>query len=177
MAWPENSTSALAERQRLAGGEADLLADEIDSGDQLGHRVLDLQPRVHLDEVELAVLIEELDRAEAAIVQLAQRIDDHRAEPLALRRIERRRGRLLDHLLVSALQRAVALAQMDDVTAAVADHLHLDMARMVEEPLDIDPVVAERRARLAAGQRAPHRPARRQRGPRSCRVRRRRRPP
>ena len=56
---------ALAERQLLAGGDADLLLDDVDAGDELGDRVLDLHPRVHLDEVELVVLVEELEGAGA----------------------------------------------------------------------------------------------------------------
>ena len=75
---------ALGEAQRQPGGELDLLAHQIDPGDQLGHRMLDLQPGVHLDEVELAVLVEELDRAEAAVVEPAQRRHDQRAQLLAL---------------------------------------------------------------------------------------------
>ena len=37
-----------------AGGELELRLDEVDAGDLLGHRVLDLQPRVGLDEGEAA---------------------------------------------------------------------------------------------------------------------------
>ena len=43
---------------------------EIEPGDHFGHRMLDLQARVHLDEIELAVLVQELDRADAAIAEL-----------------------------------------------------------------------------------------------------------
>ena len=48
---------------------------------------------------------------------------------LALLGVEGRRGGLLEHLLVAALQRAVALAEMHAVAVAVAQHLDLDMAR------------------------------------------------
>ena len=47
---------ALADRELLAGGDAQHLLDQIDAGDQLRHRMLDLQPRVHLEEVEALVL-------------------------------------------------------------------------------------------------------------------------
>ena len=54
----------LSQRQRLAGGDAQLPLDQIQPGDRLGHRVLDLEAGVHLDEVEAARLVEqELDRA------------------------------------------------------------------------------------------------------------------
>ena len=34
---------------------------DVDAGDHLGHRMLDLDAGVHLDEVELAVLVQELE--------------------------------------------------------------------------------------------------------------------
>jgi hypothetical protein len=34
-------------------GHADHLLDQVDAGDQLGHRMLDLQAGVHLQEVEV----------------------------------------------------------------------------------------------------------------------------
>jgi len=55
---------ALGERQRPPGGDLDLQADEIEARDRFRHRVLDLKPRVHLEEIEAAVLVEQkLDRA------------------------------------------------------------------------------------------------------------------
>ena len=51
---------ALPVAKRRAGGDADLLAHEVDAADHLGDRMLYLQPRVHLDEGELAVLVQEL---------------------------------------------------------------------------------------------------------------------
>ena len=71
---------ALRQREIGAGADADLLEDEVDVGDHLGHRMLDLDARVHLDEVELAVLVEELDRADAEIFDLAHRLGDGLAD-------------------------------------------------------------------------------------------------
>ena len=45
--------SALHVAKLAAGGDADLLAHQIDAAHHLGHRVLDLQPGVHFDEREL----------------------------------------------------------------------------------------------------------------------------
>ena len=42
--------------------------------------------------------------------------------------VEQRRRRLLDDLLVAALQAALALAEMDHVAVRVGEHLHLDVA-------------------------------------------------
>ena len=47
----------LAIAERRAGGDAQLLADDVDAADHLADRVLDLQAGVHLDKKELAVLI------------------------------------------------------------------------------------------------------------------------
>ena len=49
----------LAEREGLAGGDPDLLLDEVDAGDHLGDGVLDLDPGVDLDEVEVVVGVDE----------------------------------------------------------------------------------------------------------------------
>ena len=60
-------------------------------------------------------------------------------------------GRFLEHLLVAALDRAVALADVDGVAVAVAEHLEFDVARVGEIFFEVDGVVAERRARLRRG--------------------------
>jgi hypothetical protein len=55
------------------------------------------------------------------------------------------RGRLLQHLLVAALHRAVALEQVDAVAVAVAEDLDLDVARALQVFLDQHVLVAEGR--------------------------------
>ena len=55
--------------QLPAAGDADLLLDDVDAGDHLGDRMLHLQAGVHLQEVEVLVLIhQELDRAGVDVV-------------------------------------------------------------------------------------------------------------
>ena len=118
---------------------------------ELGHRVLDLQSGIHFEEIEVLVLVDdELDRAGALVVDgLGQR---HRllAHGLARRLVEERRRRLLDDLLVAALDRAFALAEIEHVAMRVAQHLDLDVARIDDEFLDEHAVVAERAFRLRA---------------------------
>ena len=59
--------------ERLAGGDAQLLADQVDAGDLLGHRVLDLQAGVDLEEGDGAVgAHEELAGPGADVAGLAQ---------------------------------------------------------------------------------------------------------
>jgi hypothetical protein len=63
------------------------------------------------------------------------------------------RWRLFNHLLVAALDGALALVQVDHVAVAVAQHLDLDVARLLHKLLDEDAVVAKAVAGfvLAAG--------------------------
>ena len=51
---PGNFDIALFERQPSPRRHPDLLLDDVDAGDELGDGVLDLQPRVDLEEVEVA---------------------------------------------------------------------------------------------------------------------------
>ena len=148
----------LPERQLLAGGDADHQLDEVEAGDHLGHRVLDLEARVHLEEVEAAVgADDELDRAGRAVLHRLGERDRLLAHRVARGLVEERRRRLLEHLLVAALDRALALPEVDDVAVRIAEHLHLDVARLLDELLDEHPVVAERRPRfvLAADEALP----------------------
>ena len=90
-------------RQLFARGDADLLLHDVDAGDHFGHRVLDLDAGVHLDEVELAVLVEELEGAGAAVADLAAGLGAAFADLVAQFRGQVGRGRFLDDLLVAAL--------------------------------------------------------------------------
>src|SRR5436190_23664675 len=56
---PTYSNVFLSERQALAGGDPQLPLDQIDAGDHLGDRVLDLDARVHFHKIEVAVRVEQ----------------------------------------------------------------------------------------------------------------------
>src|SRR5690606_32019789 len=134
----------LLQGQPVAGGDAELLADQVDAGDHLGDRVLDLDTGVHLDEVEAAVLVQELEGAGAAVADADAGLGADLADLRALLGGDAGGGSLLDDLLVAALHRAVALAQVDGVALAVGEHLDLHVARVLQELLHVDHVVAER---------------------------------
>ena len=122
----------LRELRAAPGGDLHLRADEIDAGDDLGDRVLDLDPGVHLHEVVGAVGREQaFDRPRRAVAGRARGVDADL--PDAVAQLVRHAGgrRLLDQLLVAALDRAVALAQVDDVAVRVGEHLHLDVTRVL----------------------------------------------
>ena len=105
-------------RPGAAGGDQQLLLDDVDAGDELGHGVLDLQARVHLQEhVVLARRVDEaLDSARVLVVDGLG--GPHRAVEHALPELITHTGRrrFLGNLLMPPLHRAVALAQRDDPT-------------------------------------------------------------
>ena len=137
--------------ERVAGGDADLLAHQVHAADHLGDRMLHLQAGVHLDEGELLVLIQELQRAGIAVAELGEAGGGDGAERVALRAGQYRGTGLLQQFLVPALQGAVALAEMHHVAVRVGHDLQLDMARAVQVFLDIHRVVAEAGPGLGAG--------------------------
>ena len=135
--------------RRKASGREQLLLDEVDTGHQFGDRMLDLQPRIHLEEVERALagqarrIEEELDGAGAAISDRLtgpHRGLDHAG---AQRRRQHRARRLLGHLLVATLHRTVALTQGNDPTVGEPEDLHLDVSRARDVALEQDRRVAE----------------------------------
>ena len=130
--------------QRLAGGDPQLRLHQVDVGDLLGHGVLDLDARVHLDEDVVALGVEqELHRAGVAVADLLREPHRVRAHPVAELGVEVGGGRDLDDLLVPPLDRAVALEEVDHVALAVGEDLHLDVARVDHGLLDEDGRVAE----------------------------------
>ena len=95
--------------------DLELEPHEVEARDRLGHRVLDLEPRVHLEEEELARGREqELDGTGVLVADRLARGDGGLADRLAERRADGRARRLLDDLLVAALDRALALVEVDD---------------------------------------------------------------
>ena len=131
--------SVLPERERVARRDPDLLLDQVDAGHHLRDRMLHLDAGVHLDEVELAILQQELDRAGV----------------LVLHRAGGGQGRL-GHLL--AQLRGVSAVEGDSSTSfwclrwmehsrsprcttlplGVTQDLELDVPRRLEVLLDVD---------------------------------------
>ena len=147
IACPSSRTSACAEPERLARRDPQLLLDEVEARDGLGHRVLDLQPGVDLEEVERAGLVEQelggpgvdvAGRPGEADRRLAHRL---RAGPAsrpatATPRPASGGGAGCEHSRSPRwTQRAVR----------IGEQLDLHVARPLDEPLEEEPVVAERR--------------------------------
>src|SRR5262249_53537899 len=153
---PFEAHAVLPIAQRLPGGDANLLPDEIQPSDRFGHRVLDLDSCVHFDEVIAAVGIDEkFHRPGADVVHSGGGEEGGTVKPSAGLRGEGRRRRLLDQLLVTALHGAIAFAEMHTHPVAIAEDLYLDVPRALDVLLAVDLRRAEGGAgfRLARGKR------------------------
>ncbi len=135
--------------ERLAARDVDLEAHHVDAGHALGDGMLDLEPRVHLEEVEAREVgeHEELRRPRVHVAARA-RHGDGRVFQLLFEGAEARRGGLFEHLLVAPLHAAIARADGVNAAVRVGDHLHLDVARLGGEGLDQQRRVTEGRARF-----------------------------
>ena len=108
-----------------------------------------LDPGVHLDKIELAIPVQ--DKFDGAGTGIPDRLRGlyrglrHRGS-LALGKAPRRR--LLNHLLVAPLQRAVALTELDHVALGVPEDLEFDVPRGGDQLFQIEGIITERRGRL-----------------------------
>src|SRR5687767_15411008 len=101
--------------------------------------MLDLHPGVDLEEVETPLVVEEeLEGARVGVLDGAGRIH-HRAPELAPHLLgDRNGGALFEQLLVAPLDRALALAEMNDGAVMIAEHLELDVSGILDVFLDVD---------------------------------------
>ena len=142
-------------RQPRAVGDAQPELDQVQAGDLLGDRVLDLQARVDFSQGDRVVLDEEFHGGQPGVAGRADQRQRGLGQPHANRVPDRGRGDL-DQLLAAPLQAAVTITQHGHGTGAVADDLDLDMPGPGQQLLDVHPGVAEGRLGL---RRAPaHRP-------------------
>ena len=140
---------SLGERELFARRHADHQFHQVQARDAFRHRVLHLQAGVHLQEIEVLVLADDkLHRARALVFHSLGQLHGLLAHGLAGGFADEGAGRLFDHLLVAALDGALALVQVNDVAVAVAHHLDFDVARLLYKLLDEDAVVAKAVARL-----------------------------
>src|SRR5690606_26480873 len=141
----------LGQRQWLAAGDAQLQVDEVQAGDRLGDRVLDLQAGVHLQEEDILAGDEELHGAGPDVAHPPGEADRGAGEQLPHPGGDGGGGSLLDHLLVPTLDRAVPLPQVEHGAVGIGEHLDLHVAPLLDVPLDQHGRIAEHRLGLPAG--------------------------
>jgi len=142
----------LAQWQWVAGGDQQLPGHQVQAGNQLGDRVLHLQARVHFQEVELTVAVEQkFHGAGADVIHRAPGLERRLAHGLAQFRGHDGAGRFFDDFLVATLDRAVAFAEVDQVAVAVAEQLDFDVTRVDQCLFEDQFVTAEGVLRFGAG--------------------------
>ncbi len=121
--------------------------------------MLDLQARIGLDESEIGIvgrvprIDEKFERAEIVVVRSARERHRRARDFFAQARRERRARRDLDQLLVAPLDRAFALAEIDEPAMPIAENLDFDMPRALDQPLGIERSVAESARRFGSAAR------------------------
>src|ERR1039458_6559761 len=133
--------------------DVNLQLDQIEPGSAFRHRMLDLQPRVHLHEKELPAfrLIQEFHGACIAVAGGLAQAHCRFAQCLILFPRERRRWRFLKNFLVTALNGAVAHADGPRCSMVVCHHLHFDVACSLNQLLHENSWVSKGLERLDAG--------------------------
>ena len=130
--------------ERDAGRNLHLGLHNVHAGDFLGHGVLNLHTRIHLDEDVVALLIhEELHGASALVVDVLAELYGIGTDAVTQLRIQRGGRGDLDDLLVAALHGAVTLEEVNDVALGVRQNLHLDVLGLDDGRLKIDVPIAE----------------------------------
>src|ERR1700720_430868 len=134
----------LTGRQFLAGGRPDHLFDEVDAGDKFGHRMLDLQPCVHFEEIEILVFANyKFDRAGRIVVDRLRQRNRPFAYLAASFLVDEGRRSFFDYFLMAELDGAFAFAEMDEVSVLVAQYLNFDVARIGDKFFDEDPAFTQ----------------------------------
>ena len=145
----------LRQRQRLAACDAQLPLDQVKPREQLGHRVLHLQPGVHLHQIKrlvgLGFIEQKLHRARTHIARRFRQCNGRLPELLAQCGRHDWAGRFFDDLLVATLHRAIALTQVDAMALRVGHDLHLDMTGPQQGALQQQVAVAKTGQRFGAG--------------------------
>ncbi len=145
MAWPRISRLGWQNRFELfACSDAQLRLDQVDAGDGFGDWVLNLDARIHLNEVELAVGVhEELNRTCVLVADFCEAAAERIANLLAHLRRHLERRRLFNQLLMAALNGALALEEGNHFAVLVGQDLELNVARLLNELLHVELAVAE----------------------------------
>ena len=116
--------------QVSAARHVNLQLDQIEPGGAFGHRMLDLQARVHFHEKETPLfrLVQEFHRAGIAVARGLAQAHRRFAKSLILFWSKNRAGGFLKNLLVAALDSAVAHPASPGGSVVVGDDLHLNVA-------------------------------------------------
>ena len=146
----------LRQRQLLTRSNPNHQLHQIQPGDAFRHRMLHLQAGVHFQKVKALVFADDkFHRTRALVLHGFGQQHGLLAHRLTRSVCDEGRRRFFNHLLVAALNGALALIEVNHMAVAVADQLDFDMARLFHKLFNEHAVVAKAAARfIAAGGKA-----------------------
>ncbi len=137
-----------------SGCNFELGLNQVDVGDLLGHGVLNLDSRIHLDKYVLTSVWtngvnQELDGASILVTNFSGKGDGVAEELLAELLVQKRSWSNLHDFLVTSLDRAVSLVKVNHISIAVGKDLYLDVTRSKNRLLQKDSGVTKSTTSLA----------------------------
>ncbi len=121
-----------------------LFLDDIDAGNHLRYGVFNLKPRVHLQKVEVPVLVhEKLHCSRTFILDRFRRLDCNFAHFVPDLIVDKNRWALFYDLLMSPLYRTFPLEEMNGVAELIGQNLNLDVAGLFYVFFDIHGIITE----------------------------------
>ena len=131
--------------QGTAFRNEDLGTNQVDAGDHFGDGMFHLDTGVHLDEVMVALAVhQEFQGTGVDEANGLGDLDGVFIQGVADGLIHRESGGVFHDLLVTALQRAVTLEQVNDIAVLVSQNLDLNVLGTFQELFNEDVAVAER---------------------------------
>ncbi len=136
--------------QRITHRDEYLRAHEVNTGHFFGHRMLHLNARIHFDKKDIFFFVyQKLNRARVAVIHRPCQAQGVIVQFVFRRITQGQTRRNFHHFLKTALHRAVALVQVNDVAIFIAQNLHLDVLRLLDKLLQKHRVIAKSRTRLS----------------------------
>jgi hypothetical protein len=134
----------LIELKPLSRCNQNLFAHQVGVRHELGYRMLDLNAGVHLHKIEVVILIQQkLHRTRVNVPYFSTGAHSQFPHFTAHLGAECRRWRFFDQLLMPALNRTLALSQVDEVAVLIAQDLNLYMAGGLDVLFEVDRWIAE----------------------------------
>ena len=93
--------------------------------------MFDLNPRVHLNEIKLAIFKQELKGSCATVFNLTTCLCAALTDPLNQLPVHAGRWSFFNHFLMTTLHGAISLTEPHRITSTIREHLDFDVTRIL----------------------------------------------
>ena len=136
----------------MAFGNSNLLANQINIGDQLRDRMFNLKPCVHFQEEKLTRRIhQEFNRSGTDVIARLGHFDRTLSHLFPQRLVQKCRGGFFNHFLVSSLNAAFSLEEMDCIAMGITQYLNFDVPWLLNQPFNENGSITKRTLCLRNG--------------------------